>query len=151
MQISEAGQSVTFASRAVTGRVWLVWGLLFLPGLVLLVLLPESARLVGLLIWMALWLASILLLPRFAGELVQVTVDKKSRKVVFLRGGKVTRELAFGEVKTYEVRQISTAARPYRAFQLVAVLRNASRITLAVDPKEAVIQRCLTLTRQYSR
>lgn len=151
MQISEAPARLTFESRSLSGRTWLTWGLVFLPGLAALLLLPEAARFLGLIGWMALWLASIFLLPRWVGDRVRVTVDRPARRVTWERNGQVTRSVAFGEVQKFEVRPISTGSRPYRAFQLVAVMRDGSRMALAVDPKESLIQRCLALARQYSR
>ena len=151
MHIGEASARLTFESRSLSGRTWLAWGLLFLPGLAALLLLPEAARFVGLIGWMAVWLASIFLLPRWVGDRVRVTVDRPARQVTWERNGQITRSVSFGQLQRFEVRPISTGARPYRAFQLVALLQDGSRITLAVDPKESLIQRCLALARQYSR
>jgi hypothetical protein len=151
MRVIESPSQLIFESRSISARTWLVWGLLFAPGLVALVLLPEANRLIGLLVWMAIWLASIFLLPRWVGDRVQVCVDSKARTVSWRRNNQVTREVGFGEIKGFEIKQISIATRPYKAFQLVALLRNNSQITLAVDPRDSQLQNCLLLTRKYLR
>ena len=151
MQIIESPSQLIFESRSISSRTWLVWGLLFVPGLLGLLWLPQTSRVIGLLIWMALWLATIFLLPRWVGDLVQVWVDSTTRTVSWRRNKRVTREIAFSEIKKLELRQIATATRPYKAFQLIAILRNNSQITLAVDPKEPQIQRGLQLARKYLR
>lgn len=140
-----------FEGRAVSQRGWLIWAGLFLPGMAALLLLPESYRLAGFLIWIVIWLASIALVPRWLGELVRVTVDSKVRQIVWTRDGQVTRTVSFSDVRLFETAQLATASRPYKTFQLFAVLKNGSRITLAVDPKEAEIQRALQLARERFR
>jgi len=149
MQIVEAQSRLTFESRSISARTWSVWAILFLPGLLALLLLPEANRFIGLIVWMVIWLGSILLLPRWVGDKVQVIVDKANRQMVWERNGAVTQQIKFGEVKGFAVKKISTATRPYTAFQLVALLRNNSQITLAIDPKESQIQQGLKLARKY--
>lgn len=134
--------------RVVTQRGWLIWAALFLPGMLALLLLPETSRFISLLIWTALWLASIALVPRLLGEIVRVTVDGKARQIIWTRNGQVMRAVPFAEVKQFEATKLITASRPYRTFQLSARLKNGNRITLAVDPNEAAIQRALDLTRR---
>jgi len=151
MQIIESPTQLIFESRMVSTRTWLVWGLLFIPGLIALLWLPESSRLIGLLIWMALWLASIFILPRWVGDRVQVQVDSKARSIRWQRNNLTTREVTFGDIKSFEIKSIATGSRPYKAFQLIAILRNKSQITLAVDPKESQIQKSLQLARKYWR
>jgi hypothetical protein len=151
MQLIETPSSLCFESRSISARTWLVWGVLFLPGLLLLLLLPEAQRFIGLILWMGLWLASIFLLPRWVGDHIQVTLDSKTRKVIWARNRQVVREIVFAEVKAFEIKQISIATRPYKAFQLIALLRNKSQITLAVDPKESQIQHGLQLARKHFR
>ena len=134
--------------HVVTQRGWLIWATLFLPGMLALLLLPETSRFIGLLIWTVLWLASIALVPRLLGETVRVTVDSKARQITWTRKGGVMRALPFAEVKQLEATKLITASRPYRTFQLCALLTNGNRITLAVDPNEAAIQRALGLVRR---
>lgn len=151
MQIIESPPQLIFEGRTISAHTWLVWGLLFLPGLAALLLLPETNRLIGLLIWMVLWLATIFILPRWVGDRVQVIVNSKTRTVRWQRNHQTTREINFGDIKNFEIKQIATASRPYKAFQLIAVLRNQTQITLAVDPREAHIQSGLQLARKYWR
>ena len=98
---------------------------------------------------MALWLASILLLPRWVGDRIQVIVDKKGRQLVWERNGQMTQQVKFGDVTGFVIKKISISARPYTAYQLVAQLRNNSQITLAVDAKEVQIQQGLEMARKY--
>lgn len=151
MRIVESPSQLIFESRSISARTWLVWGLLFLPGLFGLLLLPETNRIIGLLIWMVVWLASIFLLPRWVGDRVQVCIDSKTRTVSWRRNQQITREIGFGDIKGFEIKKIATATRPYKAFQLIALLRNQSQITLAVDPTESQMQHCLQLARKYLR
>lgn len=149
MQIIEATPQLIFKSRSISARTWTVWAVLFLPGLLALLLLPETARFVGLVIWIAVWLASILVLPRWVGDKVEVTVDKKERQLIWSRNGQTTQQVKFGDVKGFAIKKISISARPYTAYQLVAQLRNNTQITLAVDAKETTIQDGLKLARKY--
>ncbi len=130
---------------------WLVWGILFLPGLVGLLFLPEANRLIGLLVWIVIWLGLFALIPRWLGEVVRVTVDSKAREITWANQQTVTRTIPFSEINRLEIKQISTGTRPYKAFQLVALLKNSTQITLAVTPKEAEAQQALELTRNYFR
>ncbi|MBI3241811.1 MAG: hypothetical protein HYZ49_05900 [Chloroflexi bacterium] len=57
--------------------------------------------------------------------------------------------MKFSEVKQFDIAQLTTASRPYKTFQLFALLKNDTRITLAVDPKEAEIRRALRLAREH--
>lgn len=140
-----------FEGRTTSQRAWLIWGILFLPGLLALLLLPEASRYAGLLVWMAIWLGSLFFLPRLLGGLVRVTVDSKAREIVWARKGQITRRLLFADVKQFDTARLSIASRPYKTFQLIAVLNDGSRITLAVDPNESNIQRALTLARERLR
>ena len=151
MRIVETPTQLHFEGRAISQRAWTVWGLLFLPGLLALLLLPQAFRLYGLLGWMALWLASLFLLPRLMGEIIRVAIDSNAREIVWSRNGQAFRRTAFSDVKQFEVKQLATASRPYKTFQLVAALKDGNRITLAVDPKESEIQRALTLARERLR
>ncbi len=151
MQTIDAPPRLIFESRSISARVWWVWGLLFLPGLLALLVLPESARFVGLVVWVALWLASLLLLPRWLGDRVQVVVDQANRQVIWQRNNQVTRQVAFKDLKGFAIKKVSIAARPYTAFQLVALLRENAQITLAVDPQEKIIQNGLALAQKYWR
>ncbi len=129
--------------------MWWVSGVLFLPGLLALGLLPEAQRFIGLLVWMAVWLALLFILLRRMGDVVRVTLDAKGREIVWRRNGQTTRSTPFAEVKGFELAQLSIASRPYRTFQLLATLKNGSRITLAVDPHEAEIRKALKLAQTY--
>jgi len=135
--------------RRLPQTVWLVWAILFLPGLLVLIFLPEANRFVGLLVWMVIWLGLFALMPRFLGEVTRVTVDSKAREITWARNNTVTRTTPFGEVSRLELKQLTTATRPYKAFQLVALLKSANQITLAVSPNEAEAQRALDLARNY--
>ena len=140
-----------FEGRTTSQRAWLIWGILFLPGLLALLLLPEASRFVGLLVWVAIWLGSLFLLPRLLGDLVSVTVDSKVREIVWARNGLITRSIPFADVKQFDTARLFIASRPYKTFQLIAVLKDGSRITLAVDPNESNIQRALALARERLR
>jgi len=140
-----------FEGRVVTQRGWLIWAALYLPGMVALLFLPENSRFIGLLIWTALWLASIVLVPRLLGETIRVTLDSQAQKIVWARNGQATRTLPFAEIKQFDTAKLATASRPYRTFQLFALLKNGDHITLAVDPNEAAIQRALELARARLR
>ncbi len=137
-----------FEGRTVSQQGWLLWAGSFLPGMAALLLLPESYRFAGFLIWIVIWLASIGAVPRWLGELVRVTIDSPARQIIWTRDGRVTRTVPFSDIKQFGVAPLTTASRPYKTFQLFAILRNGGRVTLAVDPKEAEIQRALRLTRE---
>ncbi|MBM4422164.1 MAG: hypothetical protein FJ030_02090 [Chloroflexi bacterium] len=137
--------------RIVTQRGWLAWGFLFLPGMIALLLLPEANRFIGLIVWMAIWLALAFVLPRWLGQLVRVTIDSKARAIVWTRDGQITRTVPFADVKRLEVASLSIAARPYKTFQLAAVLHSGGQITLAVSPSETEIKNALQLARQRLR
>lgn len=149
MQTIEDTSRLIFESRSISARTWWVWALLFTPGLLALLFLPESSRFIALIVWMAIWLGSILLLPRWVGDRVQVIVDKSQRQITWQRNGQVTQQIKFSEMKGFATKKISISARPYIAFQLVALLRNNSQITLAVDAKESQIAQSLKLARKY--
>jgi hypothetical protein len=144
-------QRLILEGRRLPQTAWFVWGLLFLPGLVGLWFLPESSRLIGLLVWIVIWLGLFALLPRWLGEVIRVTVDSKAREITWANNKTVTRTIPFNEINRLDVKLIRTASRPYKAFQLVALLKNATQITLAVSPNEAEAQRALELARSYFR
>jgi hypothetical protein len=140
-------EQLHFEDRVVTQRGWLIWAALFLPGMLALLFLPEDPRFIGLLIWIVLWLASIALVPRLLGETIRVTVDSKARKIIWARSGQTARTVPFAEIKLFDTAKLVTASRPYRTFQLFALLKNGNRLTLAVDPNEATIQRAFELAQ----
>jgi hypothetical protein len=148
MRIIEAKQQLHLQGRAVSPRGWLAWGALFIPGLLALQLIPEAYRFIGLLVWIGLWLALIAVVPRALGVLIQVTVDRSTRQIVWQRDSQVTRTLPFSQVKQLEVAQLATASRPYKTYQLFAALKDGTRVTLAVDPGETEIRRALQLARE---
>jgi hypothetical protein len=135
--------------RRLPQRVWLIWAVLFLPGLLALLLLPEANRFIGLLVWMAIWLALFAIMPRWLGETTRVTVDATARAITWAHNATITRSLPFADVAKVQVKAIATNTRPYKAYQLVALLKNGTQITLAVSPAEAEIMHTLELTRSY--
>lgn len=151
MRIVETRPRIHLEGRVVSQRAWFIWAILFLPGLLVLLLLPETARFAGLLTWMAIWLASVFLVPRLMGDLIRVTIDSESREIVWSRNGAITRSVPFAEIKRFELAQLATASRPYKTFQLAALLKDGHRITLAVDPKQAEAERALRLLRERVR
>jgi hypothetical protein len=142
-------KQLIFEGRRLPQRAWLIWALLFLPGLLALLFLPESNRFIGLLVWMAIWLGLFALLPRWMGEVMRVTVDANARSITWASNATITRTLPFADVTRLEAKAIATNTRPYKAFQLVALLKNGTQITLAVSPAEAEIKRALELARSY--
>ncbi len=149
MKIIEADSAqLHLEGRAVSPRGWALWGSLFIPGMIALLFLPEEYRFVGFVIWIAIWLALLAVVPRWFGNLIRVTIDSKARQIVWTRDEQVTRTLPFADVQKLDVAQLSTASRPYKTFQLFAALKNGSRITLAVDPAESEIRRALGLARK---
>ena len=149
MRIIDADpKQLHFEGRTVSQRGWLIWAGLFLPGMAALLLLPEAMRFAGFLAWIVIWLASIAVVPRWLGEVIRVTIDSRARQIVWTRYGQVTRTVQFSDVTKFETAQLATASRPYKTFQLFALLKNGARITLAVDPKEAEIRRALHLVRE---
>jgi hypothetical protein len=151
MKIVESPTLLYFEGRTIPPRAWYVWGGLFLPGMAALLLVPEASRFIGLVVWMAIWLGLFYLVSRWLGVSVRVTIDAKKREIVWRRNGEVTRALTFAEVRQFDIQPITVPSRPYKAFQLIAALKNDSRITLAVDPREAEIQRALKLARERFR
>ena len=150
MKIIETPAQIHFEGRTIPPRAWYVWGGLFLPGMAALLLVPEAYRFIGLVVWMAIWLGLFFFVPHWLGEAVRVTIDSNKREIVWRRNGEVTRTLSFAEVRQFDIQPVTIASRPYKAFQLVATLKNDNRITLAVDPREAEIQRALKLVREIS-
>lgn len=149
MQIIEADSNqLHLEGRAVSPRGWVIWGGLFIPGMIALLFLPEEYRFVGFVIWIAIWLALLAVVPHRFGSLIRVIVDSKARQIVWTRDELVTRTLPFADVQKLDIAQLSTASRPYKTFQLFAALKNGSRITLAVDPAESEIRRALGLARK---
>src|SRR5574341_948921 len=73
--IADGPQRLHLEGRAVPPQTWVVWAGLFLPGMLALLLLPESYRFVGLLGWMVIWLALIALLLRWMAITIRVTID----------------------------------------------------------------------------
>lgn len=149
--IADGPQRLHLEGRAVPPQTWVVWAGLFLPGMLALLLLPESYRFVGLLGWMVIWLALIALLLRWMAITIRVTIDPLAQQITWAHRGKITRSLSFAEVEQLDVGQLAIATRPHKTFQLVVVLKNGGRITLAVDPKEAEIRRALELARARLR
>lgn len=145
--IEEDPKRLHFEGHTVRPQTWLVWGGLFLPGMLALLLVPAPYRFVGLLIWMVLWLALIAVLVRWMGVTVRVTIDSQAQQIVWARNGGIFRTLPFAEIRQLDAGQLAIATRPYKTFQLAVVLKNGSRITLAVDPKEAEIRRALELAQ----
>jgi hypothetical protein len=138
-----------FEGRRLPQRAWLVWTLLFFPGLLALLLLPEANRFIALVVWIAIWLGLFALMPRWLGEVMRVTVDANARAITWASNAAVTRTVPFIEVTKFEAKSIATNTRPYKAFQLVALLKNGTHITLAVSPAEAEIKHALELARSY--
>ena len=137
--------------RAVSQNVWWIGGLLFLPGLLALVWLPETYRFMGLLGWMAIWLVLLFILPRRWGEKVCVTLDSQRKEIVWKRNERLMRTVPFAEIKEFDLAQLATASRPYKTYQLFVSLKNGNRITLAVDSHETEIRKALKLAREKFR
>jgi hypothetical protein len=142
----ESGQ-LHFEGRTAPAQLWWAWGGLFVPGMLALLLLPQASRFVGLLVWMVIWLALIPVFVRWMGVTIRVTIDSQARQITWTRNGKVTRSLAFAQVRQLAFGKLATGTRPYQTFQLVVVTQDGSRITLAVDPQQAEIERALKLAR----
>jgi hypothetical protein len=136
-----------FEGRAVAPHTWLVWGGLFLPGMLALLLLPAAYRFAGLLVWMVVWLALVVVVVRWMGVALRVTIDSQAKQIEWARNGQVFRSLAFARVRALETGTLAIATRPYRTYRLTVVLDDDSRITLAVDPRQAEIERALDLAR----
>ncbi len=137
--------------RSVSPQGWAIWGSLFIPGMVALLFLAERYRFIGLVVWIAIWLALLAVVPGWFGSLIRVTLDSKAQQIVWARDSQVSRAVAFADVQMLDVAQLATASRPYKTFQLFAVLKNGSRISLAVDPAESEIRRALGLARERLR
>ncbi len=151
MNISETPSSLQFSGRIVTQQAYFIWGGVFPLGMLALLLIQESYRFISLIAWMAIWLALFVIIPPLLGAKFLVTLDSKTKKITWSRGGQVFRTIPFAQVKEVGMTPTAIGVRPYKTFQLFILLKEGKRLTLAADPKQVEIERARDLAKKKLR